>query len=166
MTNRNLYFARLCALALPLALAACAPQQAKPGKHDEGAVVEQRAQERWNLLIAHKAEKAYDYLSPGFRQTISREKYAQQKNDVALQWKAVHVVGHSCDGDTCDLNINVDVTAVMPGIGKPAPATVPTLEHWIRLNGNWFYLPDTRLKPVPVKPADAEGGASPAPGKP
>ena len=162
MKNKNMTVARLCALALPLALAACAPQV----KPDDGAVVEQRATERWNLLIAHKAEKAYDYLTPGYRQTISRQKYAEQKNDVALQWKAVHVAGHTCDGDSCNLDLRVDVTAVMPGIGKPAPATVPVVEHWTKVNGNWFYLPDTRLKPVPVKPGSVPGGASPDPTKP
>ncbi len=44
--------------------------------NNDSAVVDKRALERWNYLIAHQAEKAYDYLSPGTRETQTRESYA------------------------------------------------------------------------------------------
>ncbi len=56
-------------LVAGLLLAGCASQATKTegaisGK--ENKVVERRALERWDLLIQKKAEKAYDFLSPGF----------------------------------------------------------------------------------------------------
>src|SRR5215470_5260667 len=113
MKKRNVYIAPPC-LLLAAALAACAPV-----KKDDGAAVEQRALARWNLLIAHQADKAYDYLTPGYRLTVSREKYAAQMNDTALRWKAAHAGGHSCEADTCTVTVMVDVQVPMPGIGTP-----------------------------------------------
>ena len=158
MINRKLHFARLCVLALMAPLAACAPQV----KQDDGATVEKRAMERWNLLIAHKAEKAYDYLTPGFRETVTRDVYAKQKNDTAVGWKAAHVTGHTCDADSCTVTVTVDVSVKMIGIEKPQSSSVPTEEHWVKAGREWFYLPDSRMPVIPTKPAQT---GSSQPGK-
>jgi hypothetical protein len=143
---------RSAILAAAAALAACAA----PVKKDDGAAVEARALERWNLLIAHKAEKAYDYLTPGFRQTVTREKYASDKNDVAVRWQAATAGGHRCEGDTCTVTVMVDSLVKMPGIGKPQNAKFPSEERWIRIDGTWYYLPDSRIKATPVVPGQAD----------
>ena len=54
------------------------------GKDD----VEKRAVERWNYLVARQAEKAYDYLSPGTRETQTRESYAASMNNRPVKWTA------------------------------------------------------------------------------
>jgi hypothetical protein len=159
MRNKQVYFSRSCVLLAAAALAACG---STPVRKDEGSVVEARALERWNFLIAHEAEKAYDYLTPGFRKTITRDKYAEQKNDVALRWKAAHVGGHSCETDSCTVTVMIDTLVPMPGIGRAQPATLPTEEHWIKLDRTWYYLPDTRIKAVPVAPdGQAQPGSPP-----
>src|SRR5688572_22783391 len=68
------------ACGLLLALAGCV-DKANPD------TIDTRAVERWNYLIAHQAEKAYDYLSPGFRSTQTREVYASSMNSRPVQWK-------------------------------------------------------------------------------
>lgn len=161
MKTGKLYFLRPGVLLAAAALAACSSGGGV--RKDEGSVVEARAVERWNLLIAHRAEKAYDYLTPGFRQTISREKYAEQKNDVALRWKAARVNGHSCDADSCTVTVMVDTQVQLPGIGRAAPTTLPSEEHWVKVDRSWYYLPDSRIKAVPVDPAkEAAPGNPPA----
>jgi hypothetical protein len=165
MKTGYLYFLRTGIVAAAAALAACSSTGGSRG--DEGAVVEARALERWNLLIAHQAEKAYDYLSPGFRQTVTREKYAEQKNDVAIRWKAAHVNGHHCDGDSCTVTVMIDTRVQMPGLGKAAPATLPSEERWVKVDRSWYYLPDNRMKAVPVQPVREgqpanQAGATPA----
>lgn len=159
MGNEKMYFLRRCALLAPLALAACTPV-----KKDDGATVEARAAARWDLLIKHQAEKAYDYLTPGFRQTITREKYAAQKNDVATRWKGAHVSGRACEGDSCTVTVMVDADVKIPGIGKLQSTTMPTEERWVRVGRDWFYLPDTRLKAVPIKGEEDKPAAPPAGG--
>lgn len=161
MKNRFVYFARFGFAAAAVLAAGCGPI-----RKDEGAAVEARATARWDLLIKHQAEKAYDYLSPGFRQTITREKYAQQKNDVAMRWQAVRVTGHECDADTCTIHLTVDAIIPMPGIGKPTKASSPLEEHWIRVDHDWFVVPDTRLKAIPALPKEAKPAESKEPQKP
>lgn len=162
MKTAQVYFS--AGLALAAALTACAPQS-QATKKDDGALVEQRAVERWNLLIAHQAEKAYDYLTPGYRQTITREKYAEQKNDVAMRWKSAKVAGRKCDGDSCTVTVLVDVQVKMPGVGQAQSTAMPTEERWLRIDRNWYYLPDTRLKATPVGTADANPAAALDPAK-
>jgi len=150
MKTGHIGFLRAAILLAAAALAACS---SGGGTRKDGSVVEKRALERWNFLIAHQAEKAYDYLTPGFRQTITREKYAEQKNDVAIRWKAAHVSGHTCDADSCTVTVTIDTQVQMPGIGKPTAASLPTEEHWIKVDRNWYHLPDSRTKAVPADPA-------------
>ena len=165
MKTGHLYFLRAGLVVAAATLAACSSSGGS--RKDEGAVVEARALERWNLLIAHQAEKAYDYLSPGFRQTVTREKYAEQKNDVAVRWKAAPVSGHHCDGDSFTVEVMIDTQVQRPGICRTAPTTLPAEERWVKVDRSWYYLPDSRIRAVPVQPAREEqpanpGGATPA----
>ena len=161
MKNRQVHFFRAGTVLAALSLAACGAAV----KKDDGAVVEARALERWNFLVAHQAEKAYDYLTPGFRQTITREKYAADKNDVALRWKGARVSGHSCDADACTVTVMIDAQVRLPGVGQAQSTTMPSEEHWVRIDRNWYYLPDTRIKATPVAPEGANPGKSPDPAK-
>lgn len=161
MKNAKVYGFRGAVLLAAATLAACAA----PVRKDDGAAVEARAMERWNYLIAHQAEKAYDYLTPGFRQTVTREKYASDKNDVAIRWNSAKPGGHRCDGDTCVVTVLVESLVKLPGIGKPQPASLPSEERWIRISGTWYYLPDSRIKATPVAPGAAEPG-TPSQGSP
>jgi hypothetical protein len=142
----------MCVLLVAAGLAACGTAV----KKDDGAAVEARAVERWNYLIAHQAEKAYDYLTPGYRQTITREKYAAQKNDVAVKWKGAHVTGRNCEADTCTVMVMIDALVPMPGLSQDHPTSLPTEEHWVKVSGNWYYLPDTQTKALPSAPAQAK----------
>ena len=134
MKKINVYIA----LAVAGALAACTPV-----KKDDASGVDKRAQERWNLLIAHQAEKAYDYLTPGYRQTITREKYAAQRNDVAVKWKGARVTGRNCEADSCSVTVMIDALVPMPGVSQNHATSLPTEERWIKVSGNWYYLPET-----------------------
>jgi len=75
----------------PAASASTSPaakaQPAAPNAEPSTAVLEKRALERWNLLIAHKAEQAYDYLTPGTRATRQRDTYAQEMNNRPVHWQ-------------------------------------------------------------------------------
>ncbi|MEO6689176.1 MAG: hypothetical protein ABIS07_18355, partial [Dokdonella sp.] len=76
--------------------------------------IDRRAVERWNFLIAHQAEKAYDYLTPGFRATQTREDYAAAMNNRPLQWKSAKFKHKECDADRCQVDIDVSYLLVMP----------------------------------------------------
>lgn len=137
-------------LALGLFLAGCASDSTRPDQSTQGAdakpekntVVEKRALERWNFLINRQAEKAYDYLSPGFRATKSRESYAAEMNNRPVQWTNVYPYSQSCDKpDVCILNFQIDAQTDMPGVNRKVPAIGFVEETWIKTRGKWYYLP-------------------------
>jgi uncharacterized protein YchJ len=148
---------RVLGAAAALALAACSPvKPAKPGVQDDAAL-EKLSVERWNLLIAHKAEQAYDFLSPGTRATQSRESYASEMNNRPVHWKSVEYIDRKCDDpDACTLQLRAAFTVTMSArMGKDVDAVTILWERWVRLDGHWYYLPEHAVKPVskPAAPA-------------
>lgn len=105
--------------------------------------VDRRSVERWNYLIAHQAEKAYDYLTPGVRATRSREDYAAAMNTRPVQWKAAKFKDKQCDADRCKVHVDVTYSIMMPGMGKMTEATSTQSETWILLEGQWYNLPSS-----------------------
>ena len=145
MSTEKVYFARFLAFAATAALAGCAAGPAKPAQpaKDESAdVIQQKSVERWNFLIAHQAEKAYDYLSPGYRSTKTRDAYAKEMNDRPIRWTKATYTKQECENDTCKVSLIVDYTVKMPGMTQNTKAFAPLLETWIKADGRWYYLPD------------------------
>ena len=120
--------------ALLLVIAGCA-DKASPDN------VDRRSVERWNFLIAHQAEKAYDYLTPGFRATQPRDTYATAMNNRAVAWKSVKFNGKECDADRCKVRLDVTYLVKLPGLSKPTASTSSQGETWILVKGAWYFLP-------------------------
>lgn len=139
-------------LALGLLLAGCASEATRPDESvqatDEfrkNTEVEKRALERWGYLINRKAEKAYDFLSPGYRATKSREVYASEMNNRPIHWNKVYPYSETCEKpDVCILALQIDADTAMPGVGKKVPAMGFVQETWIKTRGKWYYLPDPK----------------------
>jgi len=153
---RKLYLVRLCTLFLPLALAACGGGASVKAPPANDSALEKRSVERWNLLIAHKAEKAYDYLSPGTRTTESREKYAADMNNRPVHWQSVSYIDRKCDDpDACTLQMQAAFSVNMSArMGTDVQSVTLLWERWIRVNGQWYYLPERSVNPA-TKPAAA-----------
>ena len=125
--------------ALALLLGACSL-----GNKDSAAEVDKRAVERWNYLVAHQAEKAYDYLSPGTRETQTRESYAATMNNRPIKWTAAKFNHKECDADRCKVYIDVSYSLAMAragATGKPIETTSTQSEIWVHVDNDWYYLP-------------------------
>ena len=148
MNTEKVYFARFFAFAAAATLVGCAAGPAKPGnsgkpaKEESADVIQQKSVERWNFLIAHQADKAYDYLSPGYRATKPREVYANEMNGRGLRWTKVTYGDQQCETDTCKVNLTVDYKLKMPGASGTVSSFGPLQETWIKVDGGWYYLPD------------------------
>jgi hypothetical protein len=137
-------------LAASLGLAGCAttsgPSASSSGKVDNKAaeIVKKRAVERWEFLINRQSEKAYDYLSPGYRATKKREDYASEMNNRPVQWTKVYPSSETCDKpDICSIRLAVEYQAQMPGVGKSVPSVGFVTETWIKSKGKWWHLPSS-----------------------
>ena len=131
---------RLAAIAaLFVALAGCNTNK------DATADVEKRAMERWSFLIAHQAEKAYDYLTPGTREMQTRENYAASMNNRPVKWSGAKFNRKECDADRCKVYVDVSYSVAMPGAGgagRSVESSNTQIETWVRVEDEWFFLPN------------------------
>ena len=133
---------RLPRLACAMAMMVLAAAGTGCADHANPLSVDRRAVERWNHLIAHEGEKAYDYLTPGFRATQTREAYAAAMNGRPLQWKSAKFNHKECEEDRCTAYVDVAYTLKMPGGATSSVDSTSTLsETWIRVDGEWYFLP-------------------------
>jgi hypothetical protein len=114
---------------LALVLAGCA---ASIVKTDEQVVAE-RAQERWNAVIAGDMDKAYQYISPAGRSTISLQGY---KSKIKPGFhKGARVVAVKCGTpEVCDVELEVEYEFMGRRTKTPLP------EKWVKQDGNWWFL--------------------------
>lgn len=129
------------AIATVVMLAGC-----KPGSQSGDGSVEslkERAQQRWTYLIEKKTDKAYEYLTPGYRKAKTQEQYVAEKSSVGLNWKRATVGKTECEEDVCTVFITLDYDVKLPNSGgKPIETFAPLREKWVKLSDTWYFLPD------------------------
>jgi len=112
------------------------------GVKKDDTSLDKRAVERWNYLISHKAEKAYDFLTPGYRATKTRESYAAEMNNRPIRWSSVTFNKKECEEDRCSVYLAVNYSVILNAMmGKPIQALAPLKETWVKTRGKWYYLP-------------------------
>lgn len=105
-------------------------------------IIAQRAQARWDALLARDYAKAYSYYSPGFRARASATDLEIKLRMQRVKWTAAKYESHSCDGDVCTVNIklNYAVASPVPGVDSWGGIDHPK-EQWIKVDGKWWYVP-------------------------
>lgn len=130
---------RLVALAALAAvfLAACATTGGT-----SSAIVE-RAEARWDAVLAGDFERAYQYYSPGYRSSHSPGDLELSMRLRKVQFRAARYAEHACEGDRCDLKFEVEyrIPSPVPGLDKWESKTTID-ETWIRTRDEWWYLPE------------------------
>lgn len=128
---------RLALLAIALLmLAACATAP----KTD---LVVERAQARWDALIAGDLETAYSYYSPGFRSTNSLIDFGVAMRLRKVQWTSAAYREHLCEGDRCVVTFDLGYRVRRPVPGLSVWNGKDVVEDtWVRTGGKWWYLPN------------------------
>ena len=120
-----------------LLLTACAS-----APRDEGQVLIERAQERWDALIAGDLETAYGFFSPGYRSAHSLIDFGVSMRTRRVMWTSAEYVEHQCEEARCIVTFDVGfrVHHPVPGL-KVYDSSEKQRETWIRTEGQWWYLP-------------------------
>ncbi len=132
---------KLCSTSLALAgglfLAGCAGMGPTP----ENQVLE-RAQERLDLFLAEDYAAAYDYLSPGYRSSVSSADYQRQQLMRRVRWTAARANESNCEEDSCKVRISLEyeVFGAVPGVTR-FPSRGDATENWVRSDGQWYFVP-------------------------
>ena len=126
-------------ILLAMLLSACAATSGGPGKEN----VANRAQARWDALLAQDYEGAYSYLSPGIRSTMSATDFELDFRLRRVQYLSAEYREHSCDEDVCTVKIQLGYRIVRPLAALPEwESKIVVEEQWIKSAGKWWYLPE------------------------
>ena len=144
MSNSKLVVLSLALIAIAM-FSGCQTSPTRPAdsSNSDENIVMKRAVQRWNYLIEHKAEKAYEFLTPGYRKTKPLAQYVGEKSSTALRWKRANASKAKCEEDVCDVWISVDYEVNLPNTGgRPITTFAPIQEKWVKVGRQWYFLPD------------------------
>lgn len=127
---------KLGAILAIFLLAGCQPASEPVPAHE-------RAQARWDHLIADEYARAWEYFTPGYRETSPVEQYVASIQQRPVKWEKAEVVASDCVESRCE--VVVDVTYSIPrataGLEQVRP-TRPVRETWIFSQGQWWFTPE------------------------
>lgn len=131
--------AAILAILAAALLASCAALDTRSPEE----VVAERAQARWEALVAGNIQDAYQYYSPGYRSGVSAGALAGQVAGRQVQWKKANIHEVTCEEAVCRAVVFVDYQArsPLPRVGRLESST-RVEETWIESGGNWYYAPD------------------------
>lgn len=124
----------VCSLLL---LSACATNGSKTQS------IEERAVARWDALLSSDLTGAYEFLSPGYRSSVSSVQYQRSLLLQQLSWTGADYLGSECTDVACKVQISVDysVYGAVPGL-KEYKGKQTLDESWVSVNGVWYYVPE------------------------
>jgi len=141
LTTHSVLFSLWSRVALPLAailvaasLAGCASMSGKDMTPEaKQALVTERINARWDLLIKGDLDGAYKFLSAGSQEAMSLKVYkAKVKPGM---WRAVKVDSMDCEAEICQVKMILTYDhRLMKGIQTPFQET------WILEKGNAWYV--------------------------
>jgi hypothetical protein len=121
-------------------LAACAGKAPVPQSPEVS--IADRAQDRWEALLAGDFETAWGYYSPGFRSTTSVIDLAFVMRSRRVRWTSAQYKEHSCLENSCTVIFDMGFTVYrpVPGMNK-WDGSDRVEEKWVKTDGQWWFLP-------------------------
>jgi len=108
-------------------------------------VVEERAQARWEAMVARDFQTAWEYYTPGYREQTTAAEFEGEMARRPVQWTAAEVFEVNCaeTEPSCEVRVRVDyqAQAAVPGVGMLKSKSGVT-EIWLQIGGEWWYSAD------------------------
>ena len=102
-----------------------------------------RAQARWDAIVAGDLETAYTLYSPGYRSAMSVIDFAVELRTRRVAYTSAEYVSHECEEARCKIKFLVGFRVPAPVPGMTVFDSTQQLEDsWVRTNGEWWYLPE------------------------
>ena len=105
--------------------------------------VEKRVTERWNAVLSGDLASAYEYLSPGYRSSVTLNQYMRSVLLMRVTWTGARYMESECTETTCKVKISIDYAlyGALPGVSS-FNGTQVVQENWVSSDGIWYLVPD------------------------
>jgi hypothetical protein len=105
-------------------------------------IIAERAQARWDAVLAKDYATAYTYYSPGFRSKVSVTDLEIKLRLQRVRWVTAKYKDHTCSEDTCTVHVNItyQVNTPVPGVNTWSGFDLIE-EQWVKTGGEWWYIP-------------------------
>ena len=131
--NSKIILALCCGLLL---LSACATTM------QTEETLEERTMARWDALLSGDVEAAYEFLSPGYRSSVSLLQYHRSLVLSKVKWTGAKYIEGECEETICNVKILLDFTiyGALPGV-KSMDSKQTIEESWLLVKGSWYLVP-------------------------
>jgi hypothetical protein len=130
---------RALLLALPLVLVACATTPTGTPQEQ----VQQRATQRWKLMLAKDFEKAHAFTTSGFKAVIKAQDYRNRFGGAGL-WLGAEVAKVDCpEAAKCIVRVRLNVRHPLKTAGADDFST-GLEETWLLEGGQWVIFEDVK----------------------
>ena len=132
--NRFKCFAVL--LITMVLLTACATTAVPESK------IEDRVMARWDALLSDDLAGAYEYLSPGYRSSVSSNQYQRALLLKKVQWTSAEIKSSECEESVCKVVVVVGfaIYGALRGV-KSFKGVDYVEESWVLVDGQWYLVP-------------------------
>ena len=125
---RSRGFAALLA-TVAMGVAGCSMMDSRP----DAEIVKDRAQARWNALVAGDFSKAYGYISPTGRSALTPDAYASSLRRGF--WRSVTVDRVDCSSkELCEVQTTIEYE------GRGMRTRTPSKEKWVKDGSTWWFV--------------------------
>ena len=105
--------------------------------------IQERAQARWDALLAGDYATAYSYASPGYRSATSAVDFEIAFRLRRVQYTSADYKEHSCEEAVCKVRMEIGHKVIRPVAGLPEWKSAGVIEErWIKTDGEWWFLPE------------------------
>lgn len=106
--------------------------------------VEKRVSGRWEALVKHDHQKAYEFLTGSYRDMVSQDDYIKSLNP-RIVWDGFDIIRSRCEEQVCKVNVEARYhIPPMFGLPQGTSATEIIKETWMFDGSNWYYLPSMK----------------------
>lgn len=104
--------------------------------------VKERATSRWELFYSGDLAGVYEYLTPGYRSSVSSLQYQRSVLVKRVAWTSAEYVSSECEETSCKVKFKVGFTisGAIPGV-KSHKGTQIIEETWVLIDGQWYLVP-------------------------
>lgn len=131
----------LLAVLAGIALVGCGAKMAADRDGPDADVLA-RAGAYFDAMIAQDYRRAYEMLSPGYRETNSFSRYAQLKLPPGVYRDAVVERKECASEQVCDVITRVTfLYGDHMGVLRGTEVSMHLRERWLKVDGRWYLLP-------------------------